>query len=444
MITRALHRFCTGFPFGWSHSGAAHALAIWVLCVLCLTGVNPVHALQPIVVSPDQDRIEITSLGELYEGRGDSLQIETAAGPDGAVARMSVRAVLASTNPNWIVFALSNPTDKPIERWISADRYTITGSGAIWPDLDARRIEAITPSIGFVPERIKSDRADVFRITLEPGQTITYVGELSSERFARIYLWKPLDFELKTRDKLVFNGVLLGLTGLLAVFLTAIFAANHKLVFPASALVAWCTLVYLCVDFGFFHKLFQLKPEDNAVYRAAAESALAASLVIFLYIFLRLALWHGLIRMLVTVWILAQLALIAVAIVDPRLASTFARVSFVALGLVGSGFILFLAARGQDRALSLVPTWVMFNVWVFAAGVVLTGRLTNEMAVSGLTGGLVLILLLIGFTVTQFAFRSADPVYGGTPSELQLKSLALDAAGTSVWEWNARRDEIKT
>ena len=129
MITRALHRFCTGFPFGWSHSGAAHALAIWVLCVLCLTGVNPVHALQPIVVSPDQDRIEITSLGELYEGRGDSLQIETAAGPDGAVARMSVRAVLASTNPNWIVFALSNPTDKPIERWISADRYTITGSG---------------------------------------------------------------------------------------------------------------------------------------------------------------------------------------------------------------------------------------------------------------------------------------------------------------------------
>ncbi len=62
------------------------------------------------------------------------------------------------------------------------------GSGVVWPDLDARRIEAITPSIGFVPERIKSDRADVFRITLEPGQTITYVAELSSERFARIYL----------------------------------------------------------------------------------------------------------------------------------------------------------------------------------------------------------------------------------------------------------------
>ncbi len=163
---------------------------------------------------------------------------------------MSVCGGDAGTNPNWIVFALSNPSDKPIERWISADRYNVIGSGIVWPDLDARRIETITPSIGFVPERIKSDRADVFRITLEPGQTITYVAELSSERFARIYLWKPLDYEIKVSDRQLFNGVMLGLTGLMAIFLTAIFAANHKVIFPASALVAWCTLAYLCVEFA--------------------------------------------------------------------------------------------------------------------------------------------------------------------------------------------------
>ena len=67
------------------------------------------------------------------------------------------------------------------------------------------------------------------------------------------------------------NGIMLGLTGLLAIFY-AIFAANHKAIFPSAALVSWCVLAYLCVDFGFFHKLFQLKPEDNAVYRAASDS----------------------------------------------------------------------------------------------------------------------------------------------------------------------------
>ena len=144
----------------------------------------------------------------------------------------------------------------------------------MWPDLDARRIEGITPSIGFVPERIHNERADIFRVTLEPGQTITYVAELASDRFARLHLWKPLEYELKVRDRQLFNGVMLGLTALLAIFLTAIFAANHKLIFPAGALVAWCVLGVLCVDFGFFHKLFQLKAEDNAIYRAATESAL--------------------------------------------------------------------------------------------------------------------------------------------------------------------------
>ena len=91
------------------------------------------------------------------------------------------------------MFALTNTTDKPIERWLAADRYGTVGSGIVWPDLDARRVDAVTPSVGYVPERIKNDRADVFRLTLEPGQTITFVAELASERFARLFLWKAIE-----------------------------------------------------------------------------------------------------------------------------------------------------------------------------------------------------------------------------------------------------------
>jgi diguanylate cyclase (GGDEF)-like protein len=414
-----------------------------VLFAALMIWTHPANALTPIVVSPEQERIEITTLGDAYEGRGDSLQVETAVGPDGVSGRMTVRASTPGANPNWMVFALSNKTDKSMERWLTADRYTVVGSGTIWPDLDARRVDAVTPSIGFVPERIKSDKADIFRITLEPGQTITYVAELSSERFARIYLWKPIDYEVKTRDRQLFNGAMLGLTGLLAIFLTAVFAANHKIIFPTAALVSWSVLTYLCVDFGFFHKLFNLRPEDNAVYRAACEAGMAASLVIFLSTFLRLGLWHGIVRMLIGVWMIAQVALIAVAVIDPRLAATFARLSFLLLGSVGAIFTLFLAARGQDRALSLIPTWVLFLVWIFATGMTLTGRLSGDVVVSGLVAGLVLVVILLGFTVTQFAFRSLDTVYAGAPSELQARSLAIAGSGASVWEWNIRRDEIK-
>ncbi|MCV0369146.1 EAL domain-containing protein [Filomicrobium sp.] len=419
------------------------AVAVLVVCCANLIATSPASALKAITVGSDQDRIEITTDGEFYDNRGDSLQVETAPGLDGVVGRMSVKAATPGVNPSWIVFALTNPTNTDMERWLTADRYTVVGSGTVWPDLDARRIEAVTPSIGFVPERVNSDRADVFRITLEPGQTITFVAELSSERFSRIFLWKPLAYELEVRERQLFNGALLGLTGLLAIFLTAIFAANHKAIFPSAALVAWCVLVYLCVDFGFFHKLFNLRPEDNAVYRAAGEASIAASLVIFLHTFLRLGLSHGLVRMLFGVWMLAQLALVAVAVVDPRLASTFARLSFCVIGGVGAAIILFLAFRGQDRALSIIPTWIIFLVWVFGTAVTLTGRMSGDVIEAGLAAGLVLIVLMIGFTVTQFAFRSLEPVYGASPSQQQRQALAVEGAGAATWEWNARRDEVK-
>ena len=131
--------------------------------------------------------------------------------------------------------------------------------------------------------------------------------------------------------------------------------------------------------------------------------------------------------MLFTVWIIAQLTLVAVAVIDPRLASTFARTSFLVIGAVGGAFTLFLALRGQDRALSLIPTWILFLIWIFGAAMTLTGRLSGDIVVSGLVAGLVLILVLIGFTVTQFAFRSLEPLFGPRPANCSCALLPSTA-----------------
>ena len=414
-----------------------------LLAMILLVMPATAWALDPIELDGTEKRIELTDKGLAIEGRGDQLQIDTAPGADGISRRMSVRAVTPRSDPNWIVFALRNTSDKPVDRWITVQRYSLIGSGVIWPDLDARRLEALTPSVGFLPQRIENDRADIFKITVDPGQTITYAAEMSTTRLARIYLWQPLEYELHIRERRLFNGIMLGITALLGIFLTAIFAANHKLIFPSAALVTWCVLVYLCVDFGFWHKLLQISAENNAVYRAAAEASMATSLAIFLHAFLRLGNWFGFVRMLSGVLIVSHLALVFVALIDPRLAATFARLSFASIGGIGALMILFLALRGQDRALSLMPTWLLFLVWLFGATMTLTGKLSGDLVVSGLIAGLVLITVLIGFTVTQFAFRTVDPHYGAAPSEQQLRSLAVEGAAAAVWEWHARREEIK-
>jgi diguanylate cyclase (GGDEF)-like protein/PAS domain S-box-containing protein len=419
----------------------AAAMALTLLASVLLA-VAPAHALESIVIGPDQERIDITLLGELYEGRGDRLSVETAPGPDGVAGRMSVSAKTDGTNPNWVVFALNNPTDQTVSLWLMAQRYDLIGSKIIWPDLDAPRIANLTVSLGFRPERVESDYSDIYRLVLEPGSTVTYIVELSSADFPRLYLANPSSLGRKTVDLTLFNGILLGVAGVLALYLTAIFGANHKTIFPAAALVAWSVVAYLCVDFGFWHKLFKLSAEDNATYRAATEAAIAASIVLFLYVFLRLRLWHAFLAVLFAGWVAGQLGLVGLAVIDSRLASGLSRLSYVPIAGIGTLLLTFLALRGQERALSLLPTWMLFLIWTFGVGVAILGKLSGDVVVPALNAGLVLIVGLLSFTVTQYAFHAGEPVYGEDAGQFQLRVLALEASGSSVWEWNARRDDI--
>jgi hypothetical protein len=59
------------------------ALATLLFAVALLAHAPTALALKAIEINNDLDRIEITALGEAYEGRGDTLQIETAPGADG-------------------------------------------------------------------------------------------------------------------------------------------------------------------------------------------------------------------------------------------------------------------------------------------------------------------------------------------------------------------------
>ncbi|MGD9195764.1 MAG: EAL domain-containing protein, partial [Methyloceanibacter sp.] len=178
-------------------------------------------------------------------------------------------------------------------------------------------------------------------------------------------------------------------------------------------------------------------------YRAAAEAGLAASLALFLYTFLRIGLWHTWIRSVFLVWIAAQLLLVGIAIVDPQTAAGLARSSTIIIAAVGTVLIAYFALRGQDRALSLIPSWMLLIVWLLGASMIVTGKLSGEVVGSSLVAGLVLILVLLGFTVTQFAFHTAGSALSlGPPSLVQMKSLAVDGSGTHVFQWHAGRDLI--
>ena len=98
-------------------------------------------------------------------------------------------------------------------------------------------------------------------------------------------------------------------------------------------------------------------------------------------------------------------------------AATVARLVLALLGLTGFFLILLLALRGYDRAVLLVPTWIIYIAWLFYAWLVISGQVSNDVAQPAVAGGLVLIVMLLGFTSVQHAF-SEGQVSVGTLSEV--------------------------
>lgn len=428
-------------------SRALPRLAAWCLaaCLSLLVGLGAAAALaaEPVKISRDDNALDLTATTEIYTNQGEAFQVSTAAGADGIRRRIEVRSSTEGHQGDWAVFALANVSEEQLERVIVAPHFRLSGSRMFWPDLGSQRILAITPSEGFALDRVASPDADVFRITLNPGTVITFVAELATPELPQIYLWEPDAYKDTVNAFTLYRGIVLGIAGLLAVFLTILFVVKGTSMLPAAAALAWAVLAYICVDFGFLEKLISLTSSDVRIWRAGAEVALASSLVIFLFTYLNLNRWHVHLGYATLAWMLGLTVLFGVAIFDPSIAAGIARVSFALTGVVGIGLIIYLGLNRYDRAVLLVPTWALILVWLFGGWMTVTGQLDNDIIQPALGGGLVLIVLLIGFTVMQHAF-AGGAYQQGLFSDLERQSLALTGSGDTVWDWDVARDRVVT
>ncbi len=421
------------------------ARLIAVLLIAALSAVLPqagARALEGIAVPLDGKTLDLTNQVQIFRQPDDRIQVSTAPGPDGIVRRIEVRSQEGGgAASDWAVFALANNGDEQIDRLLVSPHFRLAGSGLFWPDLGASRIANVTPSQGFAPDRQQSQEADVFRITLDPGAVVTYVAELRTADLPQLYLWDGDAYKDAVNSYSLYRGIVLGISGLLALFLTIVFVIKGTAMFPATAALAWAVLIYLGIDFGFWNRVMNVLPGQDQMWRAVAEVFLAASLVVFTYTYLHLNRWHVRYSHLTIGWLVCLVLLFGISVIEPSVAAGVARLSIGLTGVLGFALIVYLATHGFDRAIMLIPTWILLLVWIFAAWLTVTGNLVNDVVQPALAGGLVLIVLLIGFTVMQHAFAGGI-VTQGPIGDTERRALALTGAGDIVWDWDVQRDRI--
>ena len=241
------------------------------------TSPAPALAMKPIAIPADQDRIEITTLGEYLRGRGDSAAGRDRPAPTASAGRMSGAGNDARHQPELDRVRADQP-DRQADRALAHRRA-----------LQHHRLGRGVARSRRAPHR----GCDALRRLTSPSASRATAPTFSASRWSPARpsptspsCLRPLRAHLpmeaarlrasKIRDRQLFNGIMLGLTGLLAIFLTAIFAANHKAIFPS------CRPRHL-VRAGLSLRGLRLLPqavqrsgpEDNAIYRAAAEAGMA-------------------------------------------------------------------------------------------------------------------------------------------------------------------------
>src|SRR5229473_743705 len=253
----------------------------------------------------------------------------------------------------------------------------MVGSKILWPDLGLSRVVNITPSAGDRPDRQDSAIADIFRVTLDPGTVVTYIMELRTDKLPQVYLWEPDTYKDKVNSFTLYHGIVIGIAGLLALFLTILFVVKGSFMFPAAAALGWAVLVYIGVDFGFWGKVFDMSAGAERVWRASGEAILAATLLVFLFAYLNLNRWHVRYAHIAIAWLAFLGALVAVALVDPSIASGIARLSLLFVAFAG-GVTQGIVTDVERRALALTGAGDLIWDWDVAADKVFTSAETES------------------------------------------------------------------
>lgn len=417
-------------------------LVILVAVLAAMTAAAiPARAFDTVAVPLDGRTLNLVPAADFTTNDEPSLVTSSAPGADGIIRQMNVDADGDGPLYHWAVFALANNSDEQIERLLVAPHFRLANSGLFAPDLGGSRIVSVSTSGNFLPIRQPSQEADVFLLTLDPGSITTFVVELRTQDLPQLQLWEADAYKDAVNSYTLFRGIVLGISGLLALLLTIVFVIRGTALFPATAALAWAVLIYLTIDFGFWNRVAQLQPGEDQSWRAVAEVLLAAALLIFTYTYLHLGRWHVRYSHLTIAWLVGLVAVLGIAVIEPSVAAGIARFSFGLTVALGFALIGLLASRGFDRAVMLIPTWFLLVVWVAAAGLSVTGVLTDELVQPALAAGLVLVVLLIGFTVMQHAFAGGSVVQGPI-DETERRALALIGAGDIIWDWDVDRDRI--
>lgn len=414
---------------------------MWCVLLGVLTG-GSAYARDIVSLPNGAVSLELVSTLERIEQGQPEFRVQTA--PDGAGTSFEIIVDSKGRGPiyRWVVFALRNVSQQRLEYQLVTQRRGFSGSGFYTSKLIEKPIVAIRASTGSQPAiSLSEDGSQQISIVLLPGQTKTFVAEIAGDWPQSLTLWNKVELDKRVVQEAFLKGLLLGIAALVAIYISTLFIVRRRLMFPMASLFALSAVAFICGEFGFLPSTFGIVTITDEIFRAATEAVMCFSLFGFLLTFLELPRRLPTVGYVVLGIILAAFGNVVLSFYIPVLASNTARIGILFAVLGGCWLVFTMARQGLLRAQAIVPFWAFMTLWSLGAGAATLNLLSHNLTLAGLIAGLVIVLLTLAFTVTQFAF-TANLMSDGVYDDSGRKALALAGSEQCVWDWDEERKRL--
>ena len=398
-------------------------------------------ALEPVAVDLAQDIIDLSGNVEIVVDGPARFQLSTAPMRDGTVHRIEVVAEREGLT-HWASFALSNTSEEAVTRLLVVPEPVFIGDDWLRPRIGGTLLVSISASQGTPPVREPGVHAVIYRLILPPGETVTYVAELSEPHLPAIELWMPQTWRDTVNRKEFFSGALTGFASALAILLSVFLVMHPAALNGATALLCWAFLAFLWSDPGGVLTIPHGDVVPAQYIPIIGEAALGVALAFFLPPFV-------ISRRPLLVWPFAAVLglsgsglIAALALTDPPLAMGAARLFLLTLAAICVVFLCYGLSGRVTSAFSALPGCIALIAWIAMTRLPLADGLAASWPDMISHGGLLVTIVLCAVTAAHRTL-SRPVIELGAIGNRERLSLAMRGGGDLVWEWDVVKNILQ-
>ena len=412
--------------------------AILIVCAM-LFSANLVYAEAILDVDANTVQVELSKFRSPIAAERAQITLQ---GP-GDSKKVTLQAVGKGPTYFWSLYSFENKSDRPLDFVLNIEQQVFVGSGLLPVKSINKPVLGAVATNGQDLVQKNSAFAKTFTFQIRPREIFNIAVESSTVEL-QATLWQGQVWLEHQSQITFFEGLVFGISLLVAFGVLAIYGFRPHLVFLSATAFAVASLVFIAFESGHLSSLLAYVPRaniDENMLRGIVETLFAACLSVCTLTFTKAAKHSPVAGFLILFMGGLLLANSVYALAEPTQATSFARFGFAILAV--SGLLLTIKNRKVDHALvdrGLV-FWLSLFLWTVFAGIACI--LSNQIYVLSLMvqSALTATLIILAMILLQFLFSqglNAKPFI----TDSNRRSLALSSAGHAMWEWQPQSNSL--